>query len=309
MKKLGSSNDCLLASRGNRASRYPYMGSGAGFTLIELLVVIAIIAILAAILFPVFAQAREKARQVSCLSNCKQLGLGYMMYTQDYDETFAFAERWGGAGQGWGGRIYPYVKNRAVYTCPNDYAPRPDWVPRTNVVSYAQNTFLSSNNHFWEWSVDANGVYSNTQTATMATLSAPSSIVLIYEATGAVDGGAPYPQPVLKNGKFFFYNFGDVTNPREVDTMAGNGASGAWQTPVIAERHGNYTLPGDGSINGGANFVLADGHAKWLRCTPENSGQGGQVSVGFPDLAFPTMHCIAPDQLGGTKFAATFCTR
>src|ERR671915_2414483 len=61
----------------------------AGFTLIELLVVIAIIAILAAILFPVFAQAREKARQSACLSNTKQLGSAVMMYTQDYDETFA----------------------------------------------------------------------------------------------------------------------------------------------------------------------------------------------------------------------------
>jgi len=59
-----------------------------GFTLIELLVVIAIIAILAAILFPVFAQARDKARQASCLSNCKQMGTAWMMYTQDYDETF-----------------------------------------------------------------------------------------------------------------------------------------------------------------------------------------------------------------------------
>ncbi len=66
----------------------------AAFTLIELLVVIAIIAILAAILFPVFAQAREKARQTSCLSNGKQMGLSLLMYAQDYDETFVFSPIW-----------------------------------------------------------------------------------------------------------------------------------------------------------------------------------------------------------------------
>src|SRR5579883_2154818 len=84
-----------------------------GFTLIELLVVIAIIAILAAILFPVFARAREKARQISCLSNEKQLGLAYMMYVQDYDETFVFGDPSGGkgAGSGWASSIYPYVKS------------------------------------------------------------------------------------------------------------------------------------------------------------------------------------------------------
>src|SRR5579862_5972441 len=74
----------------------PMQRRNSAFTLIELLVVIAIIAILAAILFPVFAQAREKARGISCLSNVKQLGLGVLMYVQDYDETFPI-----GAQQDW----------------------------------------------------------------------------------------------------------------------------------------------------------------------------------------------------------------
>jgi prepilin-type N-terminal cleavage/methylation domain-containing protein/prepilin-type processing-associated H-X9-DG protein len=102
-----------------------------GFTLIELLVVIAIIAILAAILFPVFAQAREAARKTSCLSNLKQLSLGMMMYVQDYDELFP---NWNwtffcnGGNNGlprdsasfWTMAIYPYVKSVGVYRCPDD---------------------------------------------------------------------------------------------------------------------------------------------------------------------------------------------
>ncbi|MEA3400735.1 MAG: DUF1559 domain-containing protein [Armatimonadota bacterium] len=93
-----------------------------GFTLIELLVVIAIIAILAAILFPVFARAREKARQSSCLSNVKQINMGVLMYVQDYDEHFPlgfvnrtnFYDRYT-----WSGAVYPYVKNVQVYDCPS----------------------------------------------------------------------------------------------------------------------------------------------------------------------------------------------
>jgi len=105
-----------------------------GFTLIELLVVIAIIAILAAILFPVFAQARAKARATSCLSNVKQLTLGMNMYAQDYDETYPQwhwdscyngGNSWDGCPKNsaiglWWNAIYPYVKNAGVYQCPDN---------------------------------------------------------------------------------------------------------------------------------------------------------------------------------------------
>jgi prepilin-type N-terminal cleavage/methylation domain-containing protein/prepilin-type processing-associated H-X9-DG protein len=87
-----------------------------GFTLIELLVVIAIIAILAAILFPVFAKAREKARQSSCLSNVKQITLGFLQYAQDYDESI-----FGGRGTSGGvpGALGPYTKNMQIFLCPS----------------------------------------------------------------------------------------------------------------------------------------------------------------------------------------------
>ena len=94
-----------------------------GFTLIELLVVIAIIAILAAILFPVFAQAREKARQTACLSNLKQIGTSVMMYSQDYDEHIVHTELGGDVGDAqeyyWGDMIQPYAKNWQILQCPS----------------------------------------------------------------------------------------------------------------------------------------------------------------------------------------------
>ncbi|NPV49408.1 MAG: prepilin-type N-terminal cleavage/methylation domain-containing protein [Armatimonadetes bacterium] len=89
-----------------------------GFTLIELLVVIAIIAILAAILFPVFAKAREKARQTSCLANVKQLSLGILMYAQDYDEKL-MRHCYCYTGSCWAYNVQPYVKNTQILRCPS----------------------------------------------------------------------------------------------------------------------------------------------------------------------------------------------
>src|SRR5688500_12033549 len=96
--------------------RSAFTSRKAGFTLIELLVVIAIIAILAAILFPVFAQARAKARQAACLSNTKQIGTALAMYIQDYDETVV---RNGGGGVTWPDLLQPYIKNIQVFRCPD----------------------------------------------------------------------------------------------------------------------------------------------------------------------------------------------
>ncbi len=112
-----------------------------GFTLIELLVVIAIIAILAAILFPVFARAREKGRQASCTNNVKQIILGMIQYVQDYDEKlptgtsywWAPQNTWGNTPiepTGWHQNLMPYIKNAQVFICPSDAAPATTpWAP------------------------------------------------------------------------------------------------------------------------------------------------------------------------------------
>jgi len=116
-----------------------------GFTLIELLVVIAIIAILAAILFPVFAQARDKARQAACLSNCKQIGLALQMYSQDYDETMP--NKWwdhNGCTE-WectpAIQLVPYTKSTQIWVCPTKQRGAPD-PSQTLFISYGFNVWV-----------------------------------------------------------------------------------------------------------------------------------------------------------------------
>ena len=126
-----------------------------GFTLIELLVVIAIIAILAAILFPVFARAREQARKTSCLSNLKQMSLGFLMYAQDYDETLPGIKFGGNPGEGWPWTVFPgsydwtgvftqgvqpYIKNKQILQCPSG-TDNNRW-SGSNGLSYCYNEYL-----------------------------------------------------------------------------------------------------------------------------------------------------------------------
>ncbi len=142
-----------------------------GFTLIELLVVIAIIAILAAILFPVFARAREKARQNSCLSNSKQLALAWQMYVQDYDENIPpYALRrtsppWPSAGWGerWQALIQPYLKNAQILTCPSD---------ASATLSYGYNGYYLVNT---AWSYTANSA------DTLAEITHPAETIVLGE--------------------------------------------------------------------------------------------------------------------------------
>jgi prepilin-type N-terminal cleavage/methylation domain-containing protein/prepilin-type processing-associated H-X9-DG protein len=202
-----------------------------GFTLIELLVVIAIIAILAAILFPVFAQARAKARQTACLSNIKQLGTGLMMYAQDYDETLPLNDYIGNglapllgwrdprAGDSWCSGIYPYVKNLPIYVCPEalDYPDKttpwrsPD-KPEDGTVSYLMN-------------------YA-TRGRPIASVPAPADLIFLHEGDRRWRVAHCRPRPTSPTARAYTeisYDFYDT-------------------------RH-----------NQGANLLFCDGHARWRK--------------------------------------------
>jgi prepilin-type N-terminal cleavage/methylation domain-containing protein/prepilin-type processing-associated H-X9-DG protein len=155
----------------------------AGFTLIELLVVIAIIAILAAILFPVFAKAREKARQASCLSNVRQMATAWLSYAQDYDECLP-PQYWN--GRYWAAIITPYVKNTMIFLCPSDRT----YNTTSSIGYYGANTYGLQYNPYGTTASTNNGGVA------MGQIDAPSSVFMLGDVDGAT-AGICYPYDTL----------------------------------------------------------------------------------------------------------------
>jgi prepilin-type N-terminal cleavage/methylation domain-containing protein/prepilin-type processing-associated H-X9-DG protein len=244
-----------------------------GFTLIELLVVIAIIAILAAILFPVFARARENARRASCLSNMKQIGLGVIQYTQDYDEqlpmNFEYQPRSDlrlPDGRGYIGRytwhlqLFPYIKSQQVFVCPSDPNPKGgfgdngtvnpyngDWgEPFPN--SYAANEVVINSNR--------DRPPNNGSPVSLAAVPRPASVYLLGDG---------------KPGYQAFYN---------QDWLAGfNRMRYSGSCAGVTENNGGVEVTGQLTDEcarhmGGGVIVYLDGHAKWsqhTRINPRNA--------------------------------------
>jgi len=250
-----------------------------GFTLIELLVVIAIIAILAAILFPVFAQAREKARQTSCLSNLKQIGLSTMMYVQDYDETFPPREDWGADPNPpigpWWILVNPYIKvgvdpnnpydqskNGNFWRCPTD--------KNASAMSYTCNPFVFGLTHV-RWG-------QNNVVPSRSLAGIDKSATIAIAGDGNKDGNGGVIEDLVNGGdiqtggcqsqsqesvdcaKWYSENWilNDYTEVNANDGkvgVPGNGGSYLWKS--FSYRHSRA-----GVKTGVANLVFADGHAK-----------------------------------------------
>ncbi|MCX6366922.1 MAG: prepilin-type N-terminal cleavage/methylation domain-containing protein [Armatimonadetes bacterium] len=240
------------------------------FTLIELLVVIAIIAILAAILFPVFAQARDKARSAACLSNTKQLSLGVMMYAQDYDETLPVIGYNQMCRGRWQWQIYPYVKNEKVFTCPNINQP---WRAVTFAYTGIGNSGCpgatvmvgADNNGGYGWSYGLSHAYENNGAGPPNAYTAPglSMAQIAKPAETLCIGETGYPnQDGTPNGTGWGMW---VTDPRST-IPAGTNAAGL----IPQFRHNATQFRTDNpaglkiATEGRANFAFLDGHSKNL---------------------------------------------
>jgi prepilin-type N-terminal cleavage/methylation domain-containing protein/prepilin-type processing-associated H-X9-DG protein len=228
-----------------------------GFTLIELLVVIAIIAILAAILFPVFAKAREKARQTTCASNLKQIALGWVQYSQDYDEMVIPYRINGNVYWPWTGILKNgYVKSDGLFRCPD----------------VSVNTVANPLTYGYNWMIAGTTIPNN-----MSVIVSPAIAPIFVDTYGTQNpAGAT---AIDDTGAYYFsvYNC-TVTGSTAIcgrAYMPTSVTSGVFQ-PIID----TGAFPNSGDHSGGTNYSFADGHVKWCQGVPvsasfyNNSGAG-----------------------------------
>ncbi len=221
-----------------------------GFTLIELLVVIAIIAILAAILFPVFAKAREKALMASCLSNSKQFILAHLMYAQDYDNNLVLRTFRGVPPYNWPTALDPYTKNEKVQYCPaKPECKDPNRITRDRYCHYGVNIRA-----FGKWSSSLG----HELPTMLSEIEAPAQFILMAE-TG------PYYACILE-GRPWDLQWGfHLSYPPYWDDLLGR--PGVYSGIGDWERH-----------NGGCHVMYADGHAKWTKMEQVNHSANWELS-------------------------------
>jgi prepilin-type processing-associated H-X9-DG protein len=269
----------------------------------------------------VFATAREKARQTSCASNEKQLGLGFIQYAEDYDEMWPSGNQADGdalTGVGWAGQIYGYEKSTGVYACPDD----PTTGGGTSVpVSYAFNVNL------------AGGGFETT--GNLASLNAPSNTVLLVEvenvavgagsatlADGEVGNCSPDCSATVTGNQTTIA--ASVTEPADLnDQSAGVASSGVSGRGIFyatgfmggVGQGGWYWIPsGTGVHTQGANYLGADGHVKWLRPNSVSPGFNATSATGTQTTVYNTgtydAHtdnaCATGELTNGADFTLTF---